>query len=166
MTALEQFKQQFDSYWEARSAQERKLLSFGAVFVVATLVYLTLIAPAFEGRRQLEEDMPKLRLQAAQMQALIMEAKQYAALAQVSTPPATKETLEAMMNQRGLPPTNITVTNDFTKVQMSNVPFANLISWVGEVQKVHRLMVLDATVVSQATLGNVNANLTFRQAGQ
>ncbi len=166
MSALDQFKQQFDSYWQERSAQERKTLTLGALFVLAVLIYLALIAPAWEGKKQLEAEIPKLRMDAAQMQALIGEAKQYAGLAQNAPAPVTKDVLEAMMNQRGLPPANIAVTSDYIKVQMSNVPFANLVTWIGEIQKVHRLMVLDATIVSQATLGNVNANLTLRQIGQ
>ena len=166
MSAMDQFKQQFDSYWQARSAQERKILTLGAVFVLAVLIYLALIAPALEGKKQLDEEIPKLRLEAAQMQALIAEAKQYAGLAQTPVPQVTKEVLEPMLTQRGLTPGNIAVTSDFTKIQLTNVPFAALASWIAEVQKVHRLTVLDATIVAQATLGNVNASLTLRQAGQ
>ena len=62
------------AFWAARSEQERKLLALGSVVVTLALVWATLIAPAVEGRAQLQKSLPQLRQQAAQLQALAAQA--------------------------------------------------------------------------------------------
>ncbi|MEN9866506.1 MAG: hypothetical protein RL748_2096, partial [Pseudomonadota bacterium] len=48
-------------------------------------------------------------------------------------------------------------------VKLTNVPFANLAAWLSEVQKTSRISVLEASIVAQPTVGNINANLTLKQ---
>jgi general secretion pathway protein M len=165
-SASAQLRESFDAFWEERTLSERRMLTLCALFVGAVLVYLILFAPALKGRVEAEKNLPQLHQEAAQMQALLAEAKQYASQAAPSITPMTKDSLEAMLTQRGLPPATIAVTSDFAKVQLSNIPFATLASWLGEVQKIHRISVLDANIVPQATLGNVNATLTLKQLVQ
>ncbi len=162
-SATEQLREQFDTFWQERTQSERRMLSICAVFVGAVVLYLLLFGPALKGRAELEKNLPQWNQEAAQMQALLREAQQFANTAQASVTPITKESLESMLNQRGLPPANIAVTSDFAKVQLNNVPFAQLVSWLGEVQKIHRITVLDANFVAQAKQGDVNANLTLKQ---
>ncbi len=153
----------FDNFWQERSQQERKMISFAAIFGLAAVLYLLAFAPAMDGHAQLQKDLPKLRQEAAQTQALIQEAQRYASVAPPNVTPITKESLEQMMSQRGLTPASMSFTSDFAVVKLNNVSFANLASWLAEVQKTSRISVLEASIVAQSTVGNVNASLTLRQ---
>jgi general secretion pathway protein M len=153
----------FDTFWQGRSQQERKLLSFAAIFGLFAVLYLLAFDPAISGHTQLQKDLPKLREQASHAQSLIQEAQRYASITPGNVTPITKESLEQMMSQRGLTPTSVQFTSDFTVVKLSNVSFANLASWLAEVQKTSRISVLEASIVAQSTVGNVNASLTLRQ---
>lgn len=155
--------QSFAAFWQERSQQERRLLSFTAIFGGAALIYLLGFAPAINGHTQLQKDMPKMRMDAVEMQAMIQQAQQYAAAAAPNVTPITKESLESMLSQRGLTPTSVSLTSDFAIIKLSNVPFATLAAWLAEVQKTSRISVLEASIVAQPVLGNVNANLTLKQ---
>ncbi len=166
MSAVEQMNQAIADFWEARSAQERRFLSLGSLFVGAALVYTVLLAPALKGRDQYEKSIPELRQQVAAMQAMVKEAQGFLSQAPGNTSPLTKDTLEALLNQRGLPPASVSVTSDFAKVQLTNVPFANLVNFLVEIQKIQRVTVLDASIMPQAVEGSVNAALTLKQLSQ
>lgn len=153
----------FDSFWQERTQQERKLISIVTVFGLMGLLYLLAFAPAMTGHAQLQKDLPKIRQEAAQTQSLIQEAQRYASITPSNVTPITKESLESMLSQRGLTPTSVSFTSDFAQVKLSNVSFANLASWLAEVQKTSRISVLEASIVAQSTVGNVNASLTLRQ---
>jgi general secretion pathway protein M len=163
MSVVDQFNQELSEFWSQRTAQERQFLSIGGFCVGVTLIYLLLIAPALQGRAQYEKAMPDLRAQVAAMQALVKEAQGFLNQPPANIQPLTKESLETLLNQRGLPPTNIALTSEFVKVQLVNVQFANLITFLGEIQKIQRVSVLDAAIVSQDTVGSVNATLTLKQ---
>ena len=64
--------------WLARTEQERKFLTVGAIILGITFFYLTLLAPAIDGRAQLRKSLPALRQQAAQLRTLSDEARMLA----------------------------------------------------------------------------------------
>ena len=73
---VNQVKDQFSLYWMARTEQERKFLSIGAGVALCALVYALFIGPALDGRAELRRALPEMRLQAAAMQALALEASE------------------------------------------------------------------------------------------
>lgn len=160
---LDQFSHIWSNFWLARSAQERKFLRVAFVVVLAALIYALLIAPALRGRAQLEKDLPNLRQQASELQALSREAQTLASQTPANIPPMSKESLETALTQRGMPPQAVVMTGDFAKIQLVNMPFANLLSWIDETQKNQHISVLDANIVAQPTAGLVNATLTLKQ---
>lgn len=152
------------AWWLSRTDQERKFLGVGGAIVAVTLVYAILLAPALEGRENLQRSLPNLRQQAAQLQTMAVEAQGLAANPAPQVPPMTSEALTASMAQRGLKAGSITMTGEYAKVQLNGVSFANLVSWLDAQRRESRVQVQDAAFTALAAVGQVDATLTLRQA--
>lgn len=163
MNSLSDFKQKASSFWQKRTAQERKLISICGIVLMVAFAYLLLIDPAFSGRKQLNKDLPTLRLEAAEMRVLSIEASKLASKTNATLPPMTSESIGTLLVKRGMRPLTVTVTGDFAKVQLADAPFTGVISWLDEIQKTVRISVVEANIVAQPTAGSVNATLTLRQ---
>lgn len=150
-------------FWQARNERERKQLALALAVALFALVYMVLIEPAYLGRQQMKKNLPALRQQAAELQALSKDA---AAMANVTVPMApdmTREGVEAAIARAGMSPQNVAVTGNLAKVQLSSVSFAAMVTWLDEMQKSSRISVLDANITAQAQRDTVNATLTLRQ---
>jgi len=160
---LNQSRQSFSEFWAVRDARERAMLAVAALVVTVGLAYALLIDPALSGRDQLNKNLPVLRQQVAQMQALSKEA---AALSGKSASPLiamSKENIEAALARNGLKPQSVMLTGDFAKVQLSAVSFAGTLNWLDDMQKTALLSVVDANIVVLAQPDMVNATFTLRQ---
>lgn len=150
------------AFWLERNARERKLLLSAASVLTLGLLYAVFIDPALQGRAQLEKNLPLLRQQAAELQALSKEVSGLTAQA-ANVPPMSRDSIDAGLARKGLKAQSVTLSADFAKVQLAAVPFANMMRWLDEAQKVERLMVLDVNVSALEAPGSVNAVLTLRQ---
>ena len=162
---LNQSRQSFSEFWAVRDARERAMLTVAALVVTFGLAYALLIDPALSGRDQLNKNLPVLRQQVAQMQAL---SKETAALSGKSASPLiamSKENIEAALARNGLKPQSVMLTGDFAKVQLSAVSFAGTLNWLDDMQKTALLSVVDANIVVLAQPDMVNATFTLRQPG-
>ena len=160
---LNQSRQSFSEFWAVRDARERAMLAVAALVVTVGLAYALLIDPALSGRDQLNKNLPVLRQQVAQMQALSKEA---AALSGKSASPLiamSKENIEAALARNGLKPQSVMLTGDFAKVQLSAVSFAGTLNWLDDMQKTALLSVVDANIVVLAQPDMVNTTFTLRQ---
>lgn len=158
-------RERVTAYWIARTEQERKFLLVGGLVAALALFYLVLLEPALEGREQLRRSLPELRQQAAQLEALAGEARAVAGQPAPAVAPVTQASLAASMSARGLNPASLSVSGEYTKVQLNNVSFANLMAWLDAQRRESRLMVQDAQFSAQTALGQVDATLTLRQGG-
>jgi general secretion pathway protein M len=159
---LERSRQSFSEFWLARDARERAMLVVAGLVVTSGLIYALLIDPALTGRVQLNKNLPVLRQQVAQMQALSKEA---AALSAISSAPLitiSKENIEAALARNGLKPQSVILTGDFAKVQLASASFAGTMNCLAEMQKTALLSVVDANIVAQAQPDMVNATFTLR----
>jgi general secretion pathway protein M len=162
---LNQSRQSFSEFWAVRDARERAMLTVAAAVVVFGLLYALLIDPALSGREQLGKNLPLLRQQVAQMQALSAEA---AALSGKSASPLiamSKENIEAALARNGLKPQSVMVTGSYAKVQLTAVSFAGTLAWLDEMQKNALLSVVDANIVALAQADLADVTLTLRKAG-
>lgn len=168
MSALDNLQSSWNSFWQERSEQEQKILSLGAGVAGLALIYLLLLDPAISGRAQLQKELPKLQEQAALMASLLGEAQALAGRVAAPIAPMNKEMIEASLGQRGLKAQTIGMVGDQMKLQLNDVAFSNLMTWLDEMQKNSHISTLDANIVSQPVAGMVNATLTLRQqnAGQ
>lgn len=160
---LKEWRAASSAFWLERNARERKLLISAASVLTLGLLYALLIDPALQGRIQLEKNLPLLRQQAAELQALSKEVSGLTAQAAASVAPMSRESIDAGLARKGLKAQSITLTADFAKVQLAAVPFANVLRWLDDAQKAERLMVLDANISALESPGSVNAVLTLRQ---
>jgi general secretion pathway protein M len=159
---FEQSRVSFSGFWAARDARERAMLAAAALVVTIALVYLLLIAPALSGRVQLNKNLPILRQQVAQMQALSNEAATLSGQSAAPSVAMSKENLEAALARHGLKPQSVTLTGDFAKVQLASVSFAGTMNWLDEMQRTALLSVVDANIVALAQPDMVNATVTLR----
>ncbi len=160
---LQEWRAASSAFWLERNARERKLLICAASALTLGLLYALFIDPALQGRTQLEKNLPLLRQQAAELQALSKEVSGLTVKAAASVAPMTRESIDAGLARKGLKAQSVTLSADFAKVQLAAVPFASVLRWLDEAQKVERLMVVDANVSALESPGSVNAVLTLRQ---
>ncbi|PWF54817.1 type II secretion system protein GspM [Massilia glaciei] len=165
VNVLNAHRERFALAWLARTEQERKYIAAGAVALAAALVYLVFIGPALEGRADLRKNIPALRQDAATMQALAQEAAQFGNQGALQVTPVTQASLTASLAANGITaaPGALVVVGENAKLDLSNVPFANLTAWLDAQRREHRLAVQEATVVALAAPGMVDATLALRQ---
>jgi general secretion pathway protein M len=150
-------------FWAARNARERRIITIALSLAILALVYSLLIDPAVSGRQRLTAELPQLRQQVAQMQALARDAANVAGTTVTAAEPVSKESLEASLSRKGLKAQSIGFTGDIARVQLSGAPFPALLDWVDEMQKTALISVLEANIIAQAQPGMVDATLTLRQ---
>jgi general secretion pathway protein M len=152
------------SFWAERNQRERTMLVAAMIVLVAGLFYVLLIDPAVSGRKDLEQRLPVLRQQAAEVQAMAREASGLAGKS--SAAPAvvlTRESLEASLARKGLKPQSVVLAGDSVKVQLNAASFAGMVDWLEEMRRTARVSVLDASVETQTQPDTINATLTLRQ---
>jgi general secretion pathway protein M len=158
-----QLKEGITLYWLARTEQERKFLGAGMAAIALALVYTTLVDPAISGRAKLEKTLPQLRQQAAELQALAIEAGDLERQPPATPTQMTRDSLAASLLSRSMTPTQLSMTGEYAKLQLAGVSFANLESWLEAQRRESRIVVLDASFTGQTPLGNVDATLTLHQ---
>jgi general secretion pathway protein M len=163
---LQELRGQAAAFWQVRTEQERKLLTVGGVVVGLALFYSLLIDPALSGRDKLRKQLPELRQQEAEMQALAREAASLQGQGNIAPSPMTRDSLNAGLSARGLTPQSVNVTGEYAKLQFNGAQFAGLVAWLDAVRTESRINVAEATITAQDTPGVVNATLTLRQGGQ
>jgi general secretion pathway protein M len=162
-TNIAQYRERANALWLARTEQERRFLSVGGAVVLLALLYMILVAPAVEGRAQLRRSLPQLRQQAAELQAMAQEAGNLARAPATQATPLTRETVSTGLSGRGLTPQSLSMTGEYIKLQLNNVSFANLATWLDEQRRANRVLVQDAVVTALPAAGQVDASLTLRQ---
>jgi general secretion pathway protein M len=168
-SSIAQLRERLGVYWLARTDQERRMLSIGAAAAVVALVYSVFIDPALSGRARLQKDLPQLRQQAAQLQAMARDAGELSRQPAQQVTPMTKESLTASLTALGMTPQSASITGEFARIQLTGVSFANLVSWLDAQRRESRISVQEATVTAQTPAGQVDATLSLRQdagAGQ
>lgn len=157
--------QSLADFWAARVARERVMLAAAAAAVVLGLYYALLIAPALTGRGQLNKNLPELRQQVAQLQAL---AKEAAAFSGNPAPPVaalSEESIKTALAHKGLKPQSVALAGGAVKVTFNDASFAALMGWLDDMQKNARFAVSEAHIVALAHADRVNAVLTLRTSG-
>jgi general secretion pathway protein M len=161
---LDRLSLSFSAFWAARNARERSMLAVAALVVTFGLAYAVLIDPAVSARKRLNNSLPELRQQVAQLRALSKEAAALSVISAAPRPAVSSENIEAALARNGLKSQSVILTGDFAKVQLATVSFANTLRWLDEMQKTALLGVTDANIVALPEPGMINATFTLRQA--
>lgn len=162
--ALAGYKLAAATFWAERSAQERKLLKAGAWVAALALVYAVLLAPALDGRAKLEKELPLLRQDAADLQALARQADEVKRQTPLQVPAMSRDSLAASLTTRGLSAQSLALTGEYAKLQLNGVAFAALAAWLDALRRENRIVVREASVTAQTKEGMVDATLTLYQS--
>ena len=162
---LQQSGQSLAEFWAARDPRERALLAAAAIAVALGLYYALLVAPALTGRGQLHKNLPELRQQAAQLQALAQEAAIFSGKSAPVVAAVSEESIRTALAHKGLQPQSVTLSGELAKVQLTAVSFSGMLEWLDDMQKTAKLSVVDANIVALPQPDRVNAALTLRRSG-
>lgn len=161
MEALKQF-------WAERAPRERAILALGGVLVLAVVIYLVAIEPAWTGIARLERSLPQQRANAAELEALLAEVKALKARPAVATMSAAdaRGALESSLGKAGLKAARIVPLSDGDiQLQFSDVPVSKWAPWLASVERELGARSTAVTVTGrEATPGNVDVDLALRLA--
>lgn len=161
--ALAGWAEKFDAFWSARNTRERKLLGMGGLVVIGGLFYGLLLDPAISGRDVLQKQLPNLRQQAAETQALAREVRGLREKTRPDVPMLTRESVESALGSKGLKAQSLAVTGEQIRVQFENVSFSAMVDWLQDLHRGMHVSVVEATVQAQQAVDMVNATLLLRQ---
>lgn len=100
---LEGLKQQALDWWNLRTPQERKLLRLGSIVIAIAMLWTLGLRPALNSIAQSREQLPRLYANAAQVDALILEARSLQGRQAGSVDATTlPEALRASLQRAGL----------------------------------------------------------------
>ncbi|MDP5008906.1 MAG: type II secretion system protein M [Glaciimonas sp.] len=160
-----QVQNRIATFWGQRNKREQTMLSVAAVVVTVALIYLVLLAPAWEGRQRLQKSLPSLRQQAAELQQIIAQTGNLSQANTQAFAPISQSGVETVLKQLGIVSKNIVVTGDNAKLQFSAISFSGLSHFLQQVQTTEHWQVTEAKVsaVGAAQPGIVDATITLHQ---
>jgi general secretion pathway protein M len=153
-------------FWEARTAREKGLLTWGGAVLALVIVWAVLWAPAQEGRARLRETIPSLQRQLSQMTAQANEARSLSAAAQGVAPTggALRDALTASLNDHGLSATQVQVLGNAVQIQLKNASFPAWTQWLDDARKQFKVQVAEAHVTAQKPDGQVDLTASLQPA--
>ena len=157
-------------FWQARAPRERMILIVGGMALGASLFYLLVAAPLQNKLARLEKNLPVLRKQSAEMQTLVVEARELgSAPAEAALHgSALQQALQASLEGKGMKVVQLVVqpvgagqAGDVVLIRLSQVPFGQWADWLELVRNQHKLKVLEASIIYAGpnALVNIQAQL-------
>ncbi len=156
--------------WQQLSSRERRLTVCALVAAACALVCLLLIEPAWHGREAVQARLPALRVQVAEADLMVAEARRLSSAAAASPRPSLQsvrirleQSLEAAELRPGLQ--QIQATESLIDLRLRGVPFANWVGWLDAVLRETRLRVADLSVTRDADPGLVSVRMVLELPG-
>lgn len=150
-------------FWNARQPRERVTLTIGAAVILLALIHSLMVAPALNGRIKLDKELPELRQQLAQLQAMTRETVSLAAKPAATFPAISRENIEVSLRQSGITPQNLALSRDMVQLKLSAASFSGLLLWLEAVQRDLLLVVTEANIVVLPQPDRVDATLSLHQ---
>lgn len=154
--------QRISAAWQSRTLRERRVLLMGAALLILLLIWSWLIDPALSTRKKMQQQLPELRAQSAQMQALAKEITGLPA-APPAAQPVSRQALERLLTESGLKAEQITVADNMVTLNFSDASFSSLTEWLQKIQREQQLSVTEATVTARERLDRVDATLSLQR---
>ena len=151
-------------WWTTLSARERAAVAAGAALVIAAVLYLLAIEPAWRTRARLAAELPRLQAEAAEVRALALEAKRLRSRAlAIESPEQTRAAVTRLLAEKKL---DLTVREADGRLVFS-AKRADAAAWIGWLNEVSSALPLRVTAaqVSRAGPGVVDAEVTLAPAG-
>ncbi|MDQ3215666.1 MAG: type II secretion system protein M [Pseudomonadota bacterium] len=155
-------------FWAERAPRERAILLAGGAAVVAVLVFLLLIEPAYKGIGRLERSLPQQRAGAAELEALLSEVKTMRARPQVASVSAgdVRAAVDTSLARAGIKASRIVPLSDGDlQLTFSDVPYASWAPWLAGIERELGARATAVTVTARdKPPGNVDVDLALRLA--
>ncbi len=149
-------------FWQTRTPRERGILMAGGALLLLLLIWLLLVDPALDGRTRWQKDLPALRADYAQMQALAQQISAAPPPATASTPP-DRASIERSLNDAGLKPQSLNVSDALVSARFNDVSFSALTDWLQRAQRESRLVVSEASVSARERVDRVDAQVSLKR---
>jgi len=153
-------------FWDARSAREKTLLTWGGAVLAVAIGWSVLWAPAADGRAQLRASLPGLQRELAQMTAQANEARTLAGAAASVAPggQALKDALTASLADHGMTGAQVQLIGTSVQVQLKNASFPAWTGWLDDVRKQFKVQVVEAHVSALKADGQVDLTASLQAA--
>ncbi len=163
---MQTLSDQWSNFWEARTAREKMLLTWGGAVLAVAIGYSMLWQPAAEGRARLRESLPAMQRQLAQMTAQADEARALAGAAASVAPggQALKDALTASLSDHGMPNAQVQLIGTTAQVQMKNASFPVWAAWLDDVRKQYKVQVVEAHITALKADGQVDLTASLQPA--
>ena len=161
-------REQFADFWQARSARERIVLVGGLGFLIGLLTYMLLWRPMMQDVARLQEQLPRLRAEVAQ----ISSAGDEIARLRAKAPHASldKAQISALMERsaaaHGLQGSFVNADKERSTISASfaRAPFNAWIGWVDELHRSYRIVLVSSKLSALEAPGLVRAEAEFAPA--
>lgn len=154
-------------FWQARNARERMILLVGGSLLALMMLYAFAWKPISDQRMKLRTGLPELQSQAKKMVSEGQEVTRLKALA-VPNPQGLRPTVEQSATAAGVRDKISSVETldpQHARINISEVPFDTLMSWLGRMQQEHRVRVESGQIDAMPASGRVKANLVLVAPG-
>lgn len=154
------------AWWVGLGRRERALVVAAGSFVLLALLYLVALEPAWKARGRLDAELPRLRTQVAEIDALAQEAKRLASRGvAVESASAAKVALEQALARANLGGVQVAVLDERRLgVTAKSVPVTQWLAWVEEAARESRLRIAAVRISRAAVRAIVDAEATFEIA--
>lgn len=151
------------AWWQGLSRRERMITALGAALSALALTYLLAIEPAWKARARLGTELPKLRAQATDMDALAQEAGRLkGAGVGIQSAAAAKTALEQSAARGNLGTVRIAVLDERRlSANGKGVPAWQWLAWLEQTARESRLRISHVKISRTPTRAVVDAEATF-----
>lgn len=156
------------AWWLGLAHRERVMTAAAAAFVLLALLFLIAIEPAWKARVRLAAELPRLRAQAAEVDALALEAKGLKTrVVPAESVGAARAAIEKSLAQAALGDVRVAVLDDRRlSVNAGGVSVSQWLAWAEEAARESRLRIAAASVSRGAARALVDAEAVFEIAGR
>ena len=155
-------RQRIAAAWQGLVPRERRLLMLGSASLVVLICWFWVIDPAIKTRKKMQQQLPELRAQSAQLRALALEVADLPPAAPIAQA-LSREELERSLMDAGLKAEQITLTDGKFMLSFSDVPFSTLTDYLQKAQREQQLTVTEATMSARDRLDRVDAKLSLQR---
>jgi len=152
-------RSQADAFWRGRSLRERQALGAGFVALVAVLLWLTLVQPAWRTLREAPAQLDEIDRQLQQIRVTATEVTALRSVAPVSAPQAAAA-LKAATDRLGAQG-RLSLQGDRASLTLTNVDSDDLYEWLTDVRSTARSRPIEASLsrVRQGYSGTIVVTL-------
>ena len=152
-------------WWVGLSRRERLAVIAASTIVGIALLFLVAIEPAWRARARLANELPRLRAETVEIDALAAEAKKLKVRTRSAEPPAqTKAALTKLLAERNIAINTIREEDERLVVSARRADAAAWLGWLQEASSELPLRV-SAARMSRVAAGVVDAEVTLAPVG-